>query len=56
VNSCVFQVACIPQMLNYKDVVAEAVTGGGKTLAFLVPMLEILLVCFIRFRESQDYC
>jgi superfamily II DNA/RNA helicase len=38
-------VACIPQMLNYKDVVAEAVTGSGKTVAFLLPMLQIMLVC-----------
>jgi superfamily II DNA/RNA helicase len=31
-------------MLSYKDVVAEAVTGSGKTVAFLVPLLQILLV------------
>jgi hypothetical protein len=31
-------------MLSYKDVVAEAVTGSGKTVAFLVPLLQILMV------------
>ncbi|KAK0157170.1 hypothetical protein PV327_011349 [Microctonus hyperodae] len=34
------QAACIPVLLNGKDVAAEAVTGSGKTLAFLIPMLE----------------
>ncbi|KAK0077790.1 hypothetical protein PV325_003445 [Microctonus aethiopoides] len=34
------QAACIPLLLNGKDVAAEAVTGSGKTLAFLIPMLE----------------
>ena len=30
--------------MNYKDVAVEAVTGSGKTVAFLVPLMEILLV------------
>lgn len=35
--------------MNYKDVAAEAVTGSGKTLGFVIPILEILLR-----REKQD--
>ena len=31
-------------LLKGKDVAAEAVTGSGKTIAFLVPLLEILQV------------
>lgn len=38
------QAASIPLLLNGKDVAAEAVTGSGKTIAFLVPLLEILQV------------
>ncbi len=37
------QSAAIPQALAGKDVLATAQTGTGKTLAFLVPMLEQLL-------------
>ncbi|OQV19420.1 ATP-dependent RNA helicase DDX55 [Hypsibius exemplaris] len=36
------QAATIPQFLSHKDVIVEAVTGSGKTIAFLVPALEIL--------------
>lgn len=36
------QAASIPLLLTGKDVAAEAVTGSGKTVAFLVPVLEIL--------------
>jgi len=36
------QAAAIPQALAGKDVLATAQTGTGKTLAFLVPMLEQL--------------
>ncbi|XP_017756350.1 PREDICTED: probable ATP-dependent RNA helicase DDX55 homolog [Eufriesea mexicana] len=36
------QAASIPLLLKGKDVAAEAVTGSGKTIAFLVPLLEIL--------------
>nr|XP_003701478.1 PREDICTED: ATP-dependent RNA helicase DDX55 isoform X1 [Megachile rotundata]XP_012136629.1 PREDICTED: ATP-dependent RNA helicase DDX55 isoform X1 [Megachile rotundata] len=36
------QAASIPLLLEGKDVAAEAVTGSGKTIAFLVPLLEIL--------------
>ena len=37
------QAAAIPQALEGKDLVATAQTGTGKTLAFLVPVIEKLL-------------
>src|SRR5258708_22809379 len=37
------QAAAIPQALEGKDVIATAQTGTGKTLAFLIPMMERLL-------------
>src|SRR5207245_2060351 len=37
------QTAAIPQALEGKDILATAQTGTGKTLAFLVPIMEQLL-------------
>src|SRR5947209_17898217 len=37
------QAATIPVALDGKDVLATAQTGTGKTLAFLVPIMEHLL-------------
>ena len=37
------QAAAIPKALEGKDVLATAQTGNGKTLAFLIPMIEQLL-------------
>ena len=37
------QAAAIPQALAGKDVLATAQTGTGKTLAFVVPMIERML-------------
>src|SRR5215471_10007112 len=37
------QAATIPQALEGKDVLATAQTGTGKTLAFLIPVIERLL-------------
>jgi ATP-dependent RNA helicase RhlE len=37
------QAAAIPQALEGKDVLATAQTGTGKTLAFLIPVIEDLL-------------
>jgi ATP-dependent RNA helicase RhlE len=37
------QAAAIPQALEGKDVLATAQTGTGKTLAFLIPIMEQLL-------------
>lgn len=36
------QAAAIPLLLGHKDVVVEAVTGSGKTLSFLLPVIQIL--------------
>ena len=37
------QSAVIPLFLSNKDVAVEACTGSGKTVAFLVPIVEILM-------------
>jgi ATP-dependent RNA helicase RhlE len=37
------QAAAIPQAMELKDVLATAQTGTGKTLAFLIPVMEKLL-------------
>ena len=37
------QLACIPPALAGKDILGEARTGSGKTIAFLVPVLERLV-------------
>ena len=34
------QAGCIPPMMEWKDVIAKAPTGTGKTFAFGIPMLE----------------
>ena len=36
------QLACIPPALSGKDILGEARTGSGKTVAFLVPLIEKL--------------
>ncbi|CCW66980.1 unnamed protein product [Phytomonas sp. Hart1] len=36
------QARCIPAALQGKDLLAEAKTGAGKTLAFLIPIVEII--------------
>ncbi|KAF2091780.1 ATP-dependent rRNA helicase SPB4 [Saccharata proteae CBS 121410] len=37
------QASTIPLFMGHKDVVVEAVTGSGKTLSFLIPVIERLL-------------
>ncbi|OOQ87955.1 ATP-dependent rRNA helicase spb4 [Penicillium brasilianum] len=37
------QASAIPLFMTHKDVVVEAVTGSGKTLSFLIPIVEKLL-------------
>lgn len=37
------QASCIPEFMNYKDVAVEAVTGSGKTIAFIVPLIEMII-------------
>jgi len=44
----------IPQALEGKDVLATAQTGTGKTLAFLIPVIEQLLK--EKRRESRRWC
>ena len=34
------QAGCIPPMREWKDVIAKAPTGTGKTFAFGIPMIE----------------
>ena len=53
VNPTPVQGACIPLLLNYKDVAAEAVTGSGKTLAFLIPVFELLSKRETPWRASE---
>ncbi|MDT8067359.1 MAG: DEAD/DEAH box helicase [Terriglobia bacterium] len=42
INPTPIQSAAIPAALEGKDLVATAQTGTGKTLAFLIPMIELL--------------
>lgn len=37
------QASTIPLFMAHKDVVVEAVTGSGKTISFLIPIVEKLL-------------
>ncbi|KAF8600916.1 DEAD-domain-containing protein [Ceratobasidium sp. AG-I] len=37
------QASTIPLFMKHKDVVVEAVTGSGKTLSFIVPIIEKLI-------------
>lgn len=39
----IVQSQCIPVALTGKDIVAKAKTGTGKTLAFLIPLVELVL-------------
>lgn len=45
------QSRCIPAALQGRDLLAEAKTGAGKTLAFLIPIVE--LICRSGFRPSN---
>lgn len=47
------QAACIPVFIGYKDVAVEAVTGSGKTLSFVIPVLEMLLRREQRLRKHD---
>ena len=48
------QAAAIPQALAGKDVLATAQTGTGKTLAFLIPIIERLLQPQKRIPENPE--
>ena len=41
------QAGCIPEILDYKDVIGIAQTGTGKTAAYLLPILSML--------DEEDY-
>nr|XP_033503029.1 ATP-dependent RNA helicase DDX55 [Epinephelus lanceolatus] len=47
------QSACIPLFMSNKDVAAEAVTGRGKTLAFVIPIIELLLKREEKLKKMQ---
>lgn len=47
------QAACIPLLLTNKDVAAEAVTGSGKTIAFLIPMLQMLIKKMDKLKKHE---
>lgn len=47
------QAATIPLFLSHKDVAVQACTGSGKTLSFLIPIVEMILRRQIPFKKSQ---
>ena len=47
------QASTIPLFMNHKDVVVEAVTGSGKTLSFVIPIIEKLLRRERRLRNFE---
>lgn len=48
------QAATIPLFLNHKDVLVEAVTGSGKTIAFAIPIFEILDRLYITNNTTNE--
>jgi ATP-dependent RNA helicase DDX55/SPB4 len=47
------QASTIPFFMGSKDVVVEAVTGSGKTLTFVIPVLERLIRRKERLRKNE---
>lgn len=47
------QEACIPLFTGHKDVAVDACTGSGKTIAFVVPMIEKLRKLEDPLRKTQ---
>lgn len=47
------QEATLPLFLGNKDVIVEAVTGSGKTLCFLLPILQILIKSKLEIQLSK---
>lgn len=47
------QAASIPLFLSNKDVCVEAVTGSGKTVAFVVPVIEMILRREVELKRNQ---
>ncbi|KAL3128973.1 putative RNA SFII helicase Spb4p [Cryptosporidium hominis] len=49
------QEVTIPELLTHKDVAVEACTGSGKTMSYLVPVVEILLKSQIQSRGISNF-
>ena len=47
------QASTIPLFMKHKDVVVEAVTGSGKTLSFVIPILEKLFRREKKLRKNE---
>ncbi|OCB84274.1 DEAD-domain-containing protein [Sanghuangporus baumii] len=47
------QASTIPLFMRHKDVVVEAVTGSGKTLSFVIPIIERLIRRERRLRKTE---
>jgi ATP-dependent RNA helicase DDX55/SPB4 len=47
------QASTIPLFMKHKDVVVEAVTGSGKTLSFVIPILERLIRREEKLRKNE---
>lgn len=47
------QAAAIPLFLSHKDVAVQACTGSGKTLSFLIPIVEMILRRQSPLKKSQ---
>ncbi|KAF7459179.1 DEAD-box ATP-dependent RNA helicase 18 [Cryptosporidium felis] len=49
------QEVTIPELLSHKDVAVEACTGSGKTLSYLLPVVEILLKSKVLSKGISDF-
>ncbi|KAH8739167.1 Spb4p [Cryptosporidium ryanae] len=49
------QEATIPELLRHRDVAVEACTGSGKTISYLVPVIEILLKSKVNDRGLSKF-
>lgn len=49
------QEVTIPELLTHKDVAVEACTGSGKTMSYLVPVVEILLKSRVQARGISSF-
>ncbi|VEL40029.1 unnamed protein product, partial [Protopolystoma xenopodis] len=43
---------CIPPLLEHRDVMASAKTGSGKTLGFLIPIVQLMLDLELQARNG----
>lgn len=48
------QEASIPLLLKNYDLAVEAQTGSGKTLSFLIPLLEKYLAMNLAFNQKKS--